>query len=232
NPKLVSALSSEGMSVSRRHITGSPSAEASGHDADVSRAQAGTTKSVFVEDGESPSAEPDNRRSADALKKNGALPTAARFHRRRREAPADAERISRLSPSGKASKEFHDDEKIFPGSEANIVLIHTEADENGRADPISMHHGRSDAEPGGRDDGAVQFEDRPWPRLPDEEPIRSGADDRSGLWPLLLDETQTRGRKHEDRAAREAFRTALREHVRLQRLEKEQEGEIWNAWPF
>jgi|GEM_PF-6428088 len=226
NPGLVSTLSSRGISASRQPIGGAPMAEMPRHEANVARVLAGTRRSAVILDGKTPSsARPVDGRSPDAPTRNGMPPTAAASHRRQREAPADVERHSRLSLSGKASAELLDDGKILSGSEANIVFIHTEADGNRPADPISMHHGRSDAEPGGRDDGAVQFEDRPWPRLPDEEPTRSGADDRSGPWPLLRDETRVPEENSGDRAA-------LRDHARLRRLQKEQAGEIWNAWPF
>jgi hypothetical protein len=85
----------------------------------------------------------------------------------------------------------------------------------------------------GLDDAGAEPDNRRWPRLPDEKPSESAVGIRqSGRWPLLLDESRILKETEKNRPVSGEFSATLRKVDRLQRLEREQAGEIWNARPF
>lgn len=72
-----------------------------------------------------------------------------------------------------------------------------------------------------------------WPPLPGEDPSDGNlGPGRSGPWPLLMEEVRGRAAEAPGGIEPAGIREAVRNIERLVRLEKEQAGSPWNAWPF
>ena len=83
------------------------------------------------------------------------------------------------------------------------------------------------------DDSAAEWDEPCWPDLPDEDPSGTGAiPGHSRHWPTLPEDFRASSVKDPDPQGVWGFMTEFHKIERLRRLDREQQGKSWNAWPF